>query len=68
MLESQLEVRIKTSFIIYIIHGVRMFSEKENYPLMETPFVLVPFEEMNKKQVEQYFSGLWLKRISELFN
>ncbi len=24
-----------------------MFSEKDNYPLMETPFILVPFEDMN---------------------
>ena len=26
-----------------------------NYPLMETPFPLAPFEEMKKKQAEQYF-------------
>jgi|BioPla2DNA2_1021312.scaffolds.fasta_scaffold101836_3 hypothetical protein len=26
-----------------------------DYPLMETPFALVPFSDMNKKQAEQYF-------------
>lgn len=26
-----------------------------DYPIMEPPFVLLPFEEMKKKQVEQYF-------------
>lgn len=26
-----------------------------NYPLMETPFVLIPFGDMKKKQVEEYF-------------
>ena len=26
-----------------------------NYPIMEPPFILLPFEEMKKKQVEQYF-------------
>ncbi len=40
-----------------------------DYPLMETPFVLVPFEEMNKKQVEQYFQWFMTekdKRIHQL--
>ena len=39
------------------------------YPLMETPFVLVPYEEMNKKQVEQYFQWFMTekdKRIMQL--
>lgn len=40
-----------------------------DYPLMETPFILVPFKEMNKKQVEQYFN--WFiqekeKRMTQL--
>ncbi len=40
-----------------------------DYPLMETPFVLVPFEEMNKKQVEQYYQWFMTekdKRIHQL--
>lgn len=35
-----------------------------DYPLMETPFVLIPFEDMKKKQAEQYFQ--WY--ISEIKN
>jgi hypothetical protein len=33
------------------------------YPLMETPFVLVSFKDMNKKQAEQYF--IWYMREKE---
>ncbi len=39
-----------------------------DYPLMETPFILVSFEEMNKNQVVEIFSCLWLKRISGYIN
>lgn len=40
-----------------------------DYPLPEIPFILVPFEDMNKKQVEQYFQ--WFmdekdKRLQQL--
>lgn len=39
------------------------------YPLMKTPFLLVSFKEMNKKQAEQYFIWYMLekeKRIKQL--
>ncbi len=45
-----------------------------NYPIMETPFILLPFEEMKKKQVEQYFQWYMtekanrIRQLSEFIN
>ena len=38
-----------------------------DYPLMETPFTLVPFNEMNKKQVGQYFQWFMVEKDKRLY-
>ncbi|MDD4295467.1 MAG: hypothetical protein PHC69_00725 [Ruminiclostridium sp.] len=36
------------------------------YGLMETPFMLIPFYEMNKKQAEQYFQWFMLEKENRI--